>query len=78
MITERLVPMQLIKFRANNYSRGMHYEFLPPYSPDYNPIEEAFSAIKAYICQNGNLVHIAMSGHNDIEPMYVCMRLSGR
>ncbi|KAG2740175.1 hypothetical protein P692DRAFT_20753883, partial [Suillus brevipes Sb2] len=23
--------------------------FLPPYSPDYNPIEQAFSAIKAYL-----------------------------
>jgi transposase len=25
----------------------MRCEFLPPYSPDYNPIEFAFSAIKA-------------------------------
>lgn len=23
--------------------------FLPPYSPDYNPIESAFSSIKAYL-----------------------------
>jgi len=23
--------------------------FLPPYSPDYNPIEQAFSAIKAHL-----------------------------
>jgi transposase len=23
--------------------------FLPPYSPDFNPIELAFSAIKAYV-----------------------------
>lgn len=23
--------------------------FLPPYSPDYNPIEQAFSAIKAFL-----------------------------
>ena len=26
---------------------GMHVEFLPAYSPDLNPIEEAFSCIKA-------------------------------
>ncbi|KZV70237.1 hypothetical protein PENSPDRAFT_579635, partial [Peniophora sp. CONT] len=26
--------------------------FLPPYSPDYNPIEEAFSAIKHWIRRN--------------------------
>ncbi|KAJ8475072.1 hypothetical protein ONZ45_g15735 [Pleurotus djamor] len=30
-------------------SRGMRVMFLPPYSPDYNPIELAFSAIKAYV-----------------------------
>ncbi|KAJ8585558.1 hypothetical protein M405DRAFT_694910, partial [Rhizopogon salebrosus TDB-379] len=23
--------------------------FLPPYSPDYNPIKQAFSSIKAYL-----------------------------
>lgn len=27
----------------------IHIEFLPPYSPDLNPIEEAFSKIKAFI-----------------------------
>lgn len=26
---------------------GARLIFLPPYSPDFNPIEEAFSAIKA-------------------------------
>lgn len=30
-------------------SRGMRVEFLPAYSPDFNPIEEAFSVIKAHI-----------------------------
>lgn len=37
------------------YDSGMRIEFLPPYSPDYNPIELAFSAIKAHIRRNGNL-----------------------
>ncbi|KAI0037409.1 hypothetical protein FA95DRAFT_1465650, partial [Auriscalpium vulgare] len=27
-------------------------EFLPPYSPDLNPIEEAFSKVKAFIRRN--------------------------
>lgn len=27
--------------------------YLPPYSPDYNPIEECFSFIKAYIRRHG-------------------------
>ena len=29
--------------------------FLPPYSPDYNPIKLAFSAIKAYLRRDGTL-----------------------
>jgi len=28
---------------------GVHVEFLPPYSPDLNPIETAFSYIKGYL-----------------------------
>ncbi|KZP25465.1 hypothetical protein FIBSPDRAFT_733880, partial [Athelia psychrophila] len=28
-------------------------EYLPPYSPDYNPIEQAFSAIKVHLRQHG-------------------------
>jgi hypothetical protein len=30
--------------------------YLPPYSPDYNPIEQAFSTIKAYLrCHSNDL-----------------------
>lgn len=29
--------------------------FLPPYSPDLNPIEEVFSKIKAWIRRNNDL-----------------------
>lgn len=32
---------------------GCRIEFLPPYSPDYNPIELAFSAIKNHLQHNG-------------------------
>ena len=31
---------------------GVRLEFLPPYSPDYNPIEEAFAELKAWIRKN--------------------------
>jgi transposase len=31
---------------------GVRLEYLPPYSPDLNPIEEAFSKIKAFIRRN--------------------------
>lgn len=33
----------------------MRIMFLPPYSPDYNPIELAFSAIKAYVRRDRTL-----------------------
>ena len=36
-------------------SKDVRLEFLPPYSPDLNPIEEAFSKIKAFICRNCNI-----------------------
>ena len=31
-------------------------EFLPPYSPDLNPIEEAFSKVKAFIQRHRSLL----------------------
>ena len=31
----------------------MRIEFLPPYSPDLNPIEEAFSKVKSFIRRHG-------------------------
>ncbi|KIJ27476.1 hypothetical protein M422DRAFT_190966, partial [Sphaerobolus stellatus SS14] len=47
--------------------RGMRYEFLPPYSPDLNPIEEAFSAIKARLHRDGDLVRTAMASGDDVQ-----------
>lgn len=35
----------------------MHLLYLPTYSPDLNPIEEAFSCIKAWIHSNRDYVH---------------------
>jgi hypothetical protein len=32
--------------------QGVRIKYLPPYSPDLNPIKEAFSKIKAFICRN--------------------------
>jgi transposase len=35
---------------------GVILDFLPPYSPDFNPIEESFSALKAWVRRNRELV----------------------
>ena len=35
---------------------GVKLEYLPPYSPDYNPIEESFSKLKAWIRRNNALI----------------------
>lgn len=52
----------------------MRYEFLPPYSPDLNPIEHAFSAIKAWVRRNGAEVCAAMAEDDDSEVYLLLMR----
>ena len=39
---------------------GAQVLYLPPYSPDFNPIEEAFSKIKNLICKAGARVQEAL------------------
>jgi hypothetical protein len=42
----------------------MHLLYLPAYSPDLNPIEEAFSSMKAWIKRQGSLAR-SMLDQND-------------
>ena len=42
-------------------------EFLPPYSPDFNPIELAFSAMKYHLRRNGDYARMAMTKMADEE-----------
>src|SRR5712675_1908653 len=44
---------------------GTQVEFLPAYSPDYNPIELAFSAMKYHLRRNGDYVRLAMTELSD-------------
>jgi len=41
--------LKFIMTRTHFYSVDVRIEFLPPYSPDLNPIEEVFSKIKAFL-----------------------------
>ena len=48
---------------------GIRIEYLPAYSPDLNPIEEAFSKIKAFIRRN-NDIFLASEVNGQIFDMY--------
>ena len=37
---------------------GILVLFLPPYSPDYNPIEELFSYLKYYLKEHEDLIQV--------------------
>jgi hypothetical protein len=43
----------------------LQLEFLPPYSPDYNPIEYSFSVLKRHLKGNDYLSHIAEGDENE-------------
>jgi hypothetical protein len=45
----------------------MRYIFLSPYSPDYTPIEIAFSSIKAYIRRRGDIARTVMLDDDDTD-----------
>ena len=54
---------------------GCHVVFLPPYSPDYNSIETAFSTIKLWIKRNydfmqtcDNSIYALLVAYSQITP----------
>src|SRR5271168_929857 len=55
-----------------NKCRGMRCEFLPPYSPDFNPIELAFSVMKYHLRRDGHYTRLAMELLTD-EEIYLCL-----
>jgi len=43
--------------------RGLLLLYLPPYSPYLNPIEEAFSSMKAWLCANRDDIQDQLEGN---------------
>jgi hypothetical protein len=57
-----------------NTSLGCRVEYLPPYSPDYQPVEQAFSAIKSYLqwCE----LSFYMAGAHYYELYHACGQIT--
>ena len=49
-------------------SRGVRLIYLPPYSPDLNPIEECFSFFKHYIRRHGHRFRDIVETGDEVEP----------
>ncbi|KAE9407707.1 hypothetical protein BT96DRAFT_809048, partial [Gymnopus androsaceus JB14] len=49
-------------------------EYLPPYSPDFNPIKEGFLGIKAWIRANHDYTRVELDGHADCNPYTMLWR----
>lgn len=55
----------LMRHAQSVFARGVRLEYLPPYSPDFNPIEEAFSCVKAWIRRHDDWVRFNMEKGDD-------------
>ena len=53
-------------------SVGVLIHFLPPYSPDLNPLEETFSKVKAYL--KTNEAAIQASTHEQLQDFFIAKR----
>ncbi len=49
VIMDNLPAHKSVAVRAAIEAAGAELRFLPPYSPDFNPIEMAFSKLKAFL-----------------------------
>jgi transposase len=49
VVLDNLVVHKQPEVRAAIEAAGAYVRFLPPYSPDFNPIEQAFAKLKAFL-----------------------------
>jgi transposase len=49
VVLDNLAVHKQLEVRAAIEAVGAHLRFLPPYSPDFNPIELAFAKLKAFL-----------------------------
>ena len=53
---------------VDSFHSGIKLVFLPPYSPDLNPIEECFSYIKSYIARHGDTFRNIVEVGDEADP----------
>ena len=53
-------------------STGALVHFIPPYSPDLNPIEECFSKVKAFLKEHDNEIHMQADNIEDCVMQAFC------
>ena len=49
VVLDNLAVHKQPEVRSAIEAAGAHLRFLPPYSPDFNPIEQAFAKLKAFL-----------------------------
>jgi transposase len=66
LCAERYVSFHALFFvlKAKPCYSGVRLYYLPPYSPDLNPIEESFAYLKAYLRRNGSSFRHAVDSKN--------------
>jgi hypothetical protein len=62
----RFVLFYFVVVILSNLLTGAKLIYLPPYSPDYNPIEQTFSAVKAWLRR-----HEADAINPDVRPWLI-------
>ena len=63
---------QMNPYPQNNVEgQGMHLCYLPPYSPNFNPIEQGFSAMKAWIQRNNDFVIGELTRDETCDPFAI-------
>jgi hypothetical protein len=67
------MPVSITDKKSWTWLTGLAFEYLPPYSPDLNPIEEAFSQIKSFIRRHGSL--LSKEGHGLIFDLMEIMEI---
>lgn len=77
MIERRCVCITHVALTIDCYNRGMKLQYLPTYSLDLNPIEEALSSIKAWIRGNCDYAHSELVP-DDLEPPFIRIFSFGR